>query len=195
MDGYEFMHMDQQNKGGGGVPLFVDKKLKFRVLENMSVNNTLECIPIEIHNGKNIITSCVYRTQGSNIELFRDWMEEMFPTITHKTVYICDFDIDLLRHQITDEFFNTIYSVNVYPKITRPSRITSHCATVIDNIFTNDIFNDTISRRLISDISDPLPVFTVRDNNYKHSDKKSEYRRVRTEDSVNAFKNDLMAQN
>ncbi len=60
---------------------------------------------------------------------------------------------------MTDEFINTMYS------ITRPSRITSHCATLIDNIFTNDIENNTMSRLLINDISDRLPVFTVYNSN------------------------------
>ncbi len=48
--GYDFMHIDQSNKGGRGVAFFVDKKLNFRVLKNMSmtVNNVLECITIEI---------------------------------------------------------------------------------------------------------------------------------------------------
>ncbi|KAL7381730.1 hypothetical protein ABVT39_010349 [Epinephelus coioides] len=101
LDGYEFIHLDRQNKGGG-VAFFVDKNLNFRVVENMSVviNNMLECISLEIYNGKNknIIISCVYRTPGSNIELFQDWMEEMFSKITHKTIFICgDFNTDLLN--------------------------------------------------------------------------------------------------
>ncbi len=50
---------------------------------------------------------------------------------------------------------------------------------------------------LISDISDHLPVFTVYDNNYKRNqlDVKQDYRRVRTEKYMNAFKSDLLAQN
>lgn len=36
--------------------------------------------------------------QTLNIELFKDWMEEMFSKITHKTLFICgDFNIDLLN--------------------------------------------------------------------------------------------------
>ena len=98
---------------------------------------------------------------------------------------------------MTKEFINTMYSMSYYPIITRPSRITSHCATLIDNIFTNDIENNTVSRLLINDISDHLPVFTVYDRNYKINKpvKNKEYRRVRSEESMIAFKNELQAQN
>ncbi len=98
---------------------------------------------------------------------------------------------------MTDEFINTMYSMGLYTKITRPNRITLHCATLIDNIFTNDIENNTVGGLLISDISDHLPVFTVYDNNYKRNqlDVKQDYRRVRTEKYMNAFKSDLLAQN
>ena len=44
--------------------------------------------------------------------------------------------------------------MSLYPKITRPSRITPHCSTLIDNIFTNDIEDNTVSGLLIIDISD-----------------------------------------
>ena len=168
---------------------------------SMVVNNILECITIEIYKEKmkNVIISCIYRTPGSSIELFTEWMEEAFSKISHKTIFICgDFNIDLLnpnKHKVTDDFVNTIYSMNLYPKITRPTRITSH--TLIDNIFTNDIINSTTSGLLVSDISDHLPFFLVYDSNYKCTQpaKKAEYRRVRTEESLNAFKNELMSQN
>ena len=124
----------------------------------------------------------------------------MFSQINSKIVFICgDFNIDLLnpnKHNITDEFVNTMYSMSLIPKITRPSRITSHCATLIDNIFTNEIENNVMSGLLINDISDHLPVFTIYDCNYKNKlDKQTEYKRVKSEETINALKNDLMAQN
>ena len=54
---------------------------------------------------------------------------------------------------------NTMYSMGLCPTITRPSRITFHCATEIDNIFTNIMENNVDSGLLYNDISDHLPVF------------------------------------
>lgn len=96
-----------------------------------------------------------------------------------KVMFICgDFNIDLLNpnnHKMTEDFINTVFSLGLYPQITRPSRITSHSATLIDNIFTNIIQNNTVSGLLIHDISDHLPIFTVYDNNYSlnRQDKKN----------------------
>lgn len=119
---------------------------------------------------KNVIISCLNRAPGSSIEEFKDWLGEMFSKNNPKVVLICgDLNIDLLnpnKHKLTDGFINTIYSMGLYPKITRPSRITFHCATLIHNIFTNNFVNNTVSGLLISD---HLPVFTVYNSNYKRN--------------------------
>lgn len=182
--GYEFIHMDRQNKGGGGVAFFVDCTLKFNVVENMSValDNLFECITIEIDNGNNkniIIMSCIYRTPRSSIDLFSDQMEELLARRTHKTIFICGhFNIDLLNssnHKMTENFNSTMHSMSLYPRITRPTRITAHSTTLIDNIFTNDISNSTKSGILISDISDHLPVFTVTEENLSQINVEKKY--------------------
>ena len=111
-------------------------------------------------------------------------MEEMFTMSNQKVMFICgDFNIDLLNpnnQKPNEDFINTMYSLSLYPKITRPSRITSHCATLIDNIFMNNTENNTISGLLINDIRNHLPVFTVFDNDYKKEKQETKfvYRRV-----------------
>lgn len=92
----------------------------------------------------------------------------MFATRTDKINFICgDVSVDLLnpdKHKMTDEFINTVYSLSLFPLITR---ITSHCAILVVNIFTSDILNKTISGLLIMDVSDHLPIFAVYNFNYK----------------------------
>ncbi|KAL7374674.1 hypothetical protein ABVT39_005135 [Epinephelus coioides] len=174
LDGYELSYINRENKSGGGVAVYVDISLNYRVVQNMSTatDNLFECITIEIckEKNKNVIISCIYRAPGANTELFSNWIEASFARMNQKVVFICgDINIDLPNpneHKLTDKFINTMYSLSsfkqfFYPKITRPSRITSHSSTIIDNIFTNDTENNTVSRLLINDISDHLPVFTV----------------------------------
>ena len=50
-------------------------------------------------------------------------------------------------------------SAGLHPLISLPTRITSHSATLIDNIFTNDICTNISSGVLFSSISDHLPAF------------------------------------
>ena len=203
LEGYEMICKNRENKNGGGVALFVDKNLTYKVVKNMStvINDVFECVTIEIlmEKKKNIIVSCMYRTPGSNIDSFINWVAEKCTKTNHKTMFICgDYNIDLLnpnKHRMTDEFINTLYSLSLYPKITRPSRITSHCATLIDNIFTNVLDNNIISGLLINDITDHLPVFIVYNCNYNKTSKdiRPQYRRVRTEESMIALENNLIA--
>ena len=47
------------------------------------------------------------------------------------------------------------------PLISRPTAITSNTATLIDNIFSNNLENHAFSGLFFTDLSDHLPVFTV----------------------------------
>jgi hypothetical protein len=74
-----------------------------------------------------------------------------------------DFNIDLLKSESCDfanKFTEQLFTSSFYPLITKPTRITSHTATLIDNIFTNNIdkIDSSINGILFSDISDHLPI-------------------------------------
>lgn len=73
--------------------------------------------------------------------------------------------------------------MNMYPLITKPTRITAHSATLLDNIFTNILENSIDSGLLLNDTCDHLPVFMVYETNC-HKNKNSnsfKYKRVITE--------------
>lgn len=71
---YNLNYVNRTNKSGGGAALYVHKRFKFKVIENMTIaiNYILECVSIEIINEKkkNFILSCVYRSPGSSLEIF-----------------------------------------------------------------------------------------------------------------------------
>ena len=77
-----------------------------------------------------------------------------------------DYNIDLLnseKHDLTNEFIDVLYCNEFLPLISRPTRITSTSATLIDNIFTNnhEDLNCSLNGILVADISDNFPVFHV----------------------------------
>jgi hypothetical protein len=61
----------------------------------------------------------------------------------NKVCYIMgDFNIDLLKSESCDNanrFTEQFFTSSFIPFTTKPTRITSHSATLIDNIFTNNI--------------------------------------------------------
>ena len=72
-------------------------------------------------------------------------MEEVIIHIQkdNKKCYIMgDYNINLLNydlHTATAEFTDMMYANSFVPLINRPTRITESSATLIDNIFSNDL--------------------------------------------------------
>ena len=75
-----------------------------------------------------------------------------------------DFNINILNsqsHQPSNEFINLMVSNSLYPLISKPTRLTSTTATLIDNIFTNNLEHCMNSGIFYSDLPDHLPIFQV----------------------------------
>ena len=75
-----------------------------------------------------------------------------------------DFNLDLLKideNQYTKDFINQMFSSTFYPLISKPTRITNISATLIDNIFVNDLDECHRCGILYTDLSDHLPVFQI----------------------------------
>ena len=75
--------------------------------------------------------------------------------------------------------------------ITKPTRITAHSATLIDNIFTNNTTVSSKSGLIISDISDHLPIFSIVFGDYLRKDSNSFTIRDTSEKRVNEFRHKL----
>jgi len=205
IEGYEMFSVHRTQSKGGGAALFIDKMYKCKVVSNKSfvMENIMECVTVEIEREKerNIQISCMYRKPGSCIDTFREKIEELYNRHNNKKIlFVCgDFNVDLLnpqQHNSTTEFINSMYSNSLYPTITRPTRITTHSATLIDNIFTNVIDRPVSSGLIITDISDHLPVFAIIQNcMQKNKDITTiMMKRKKTQDAINSFKQDLLRQ-
>ena len=102
------------------------------------------------------------------MNIFIESLQILFENVKNTTKKMCwcgDYNLDLLRydmHSGTKRFLDFMYSYGLYPVITKPSRFSEFNATLIDNIFTNEMTNTGIvSGLLITDVSDHLPVFAL----------------------------------
>ena len=80
--------------------------------------------------------------------------------------FLGDWNINLInidKHIATQEFVDVMYSHAMFPTITKPTRVSSSSATLIDNIFCNTIWEtpSALSGILYTDISDHFPVFYI----------------------------------
>ena len=108
-----------------------------------------------------------------------------------------DYNINILSfdtHNPTGEFINLMSSNGFYPLISKPTRITFHTATLIDNIFTNDLDHDKFSGIFWSDISDHLPIFQITNFSLKTKTKPSVYhKRLITTHRIEKFRSHLIS--
>lgn len=154
-------------------------------------------IEIERSRSKNIIVGIMYRPPGQDMNEFNEFIDRLLTNITQndKLVYLIgDFNINLLNEDIrgqTSDFINILTSYLLYPSITKPTRITSKSATLIDNIFTNSKVHQT-SGVIMTDISDHLPVFITTDLKIYRTNTEEEIEfRQHTEQNVKCFKSSL----
>ena len=74
-----------------------------------------------------------------------------------------DFNIDLLKddvHRPIHDYLDLVYSHSLIPTIYKPTRITEHTATIIDNILTNPD-NIVESAIIVTDVTDHMPTLKM----------------------------------
>ena len=178
MENYEILEQHRPSKTGGGVAIFLKNCINFVRRNDIEIfNEYCESIFVEIEKSvfgteKNIVIGVIYRPPNSDLVTFTDTMKNIVEIIRqeYKICYLMgDYNINLLNvdsHQLTSDFNDTLFSNGFVPLITRPTRVTSNSATLIDNIFTNQLNNNSInhvmSGILLTDISDHYPIFHIK---------------------------------
>ena len=144
--------------------LYVKQELacKFLSCKQLVVDDLFECCTLDIliPGHRNIIVSCIYIDVLVPILIFflEHIVQFIFELTMRKTVFLCD----ILKHKVnqgTKSFLDTMYSIGLYPLIDRPTRISNHSFSLIDNVFTNVTNHKVTSGILVSDITDHLPIF------------------------------------
>ena len=166
--GYEFYHIDRQNKRGGGVGILIKNDIQHKLYSNFSFES--ECfenisILIELKNRKRLLVSSMYRPPNTDAKKFLDEYGELLSRM--KKVPNCDLiigldhNMDFVKssiHHSTSDFISLNLDLLMMPLITRPTRITNSSATLIDNIIVEQSLLDLCtSNVLIDDMSDHLP--------------------------------------
>ena len=207
IEGYKFVSNARLDRLGGGVGLYIAKDFTFRIRNDLSVMKLyFESIFVEIvqKDSSNVIIGCIYRPPGTDVSLFNTELLSLLNVINCKnnkmSAFIMgDFNLDLLHsdsHGPTGEFLNIMISNSFLPTICHPTRITETSATLIDNIFTNNIRFKMDTAIVYSDVSDHLPVVVCVHLQMKKNNFCQEFtKRVYSVDLIEKFKQDLLAVN
>ena len=164
---------------GGGLAIYVSKKLcidstKISICENLSSSENFEHgehLYIEIDMGsktKNIIIGNLYRSPSGRLidfqEKHKDNLEKLEKHKDKIIIILGDSNIDLLKFETFEPahtYLNVYTEHNFAPLISRPTRITSNTATLIDHIFSNSCHKVTRSGVIMLDISDHLATYAT----------------------------------
>ena len=148
---YHFISYPRLNKAGGGICLYINKGLQYKLLPDITfIDDNLECIFIEIllSNKRNLIVGCIYRPHNTDILMFNDILNNRILLSKHfcntnKNIFVLgDFNINLLNnggHQPTSNFLSNMFSHGLLPTITQPNRITEVTATLYVDLITSSI--------------------------------------------------------
>ena len=156
----------------GGALLYIKSCLNYKLRPYLQIykSKELESIFIEIihPNKKNMIIGCLYRHPSMNpTEFNEDYLTKLSEKLIKENKDILlmgDFNFDLLKSESnkdTSLFLDLIYNTNLFPTITSPTRLTSRSNTLIDNIFSNILADDSISGNTDFAISDHLGQFLM----------------------------------
>ena len=151
----------------GGVGLFIKQNIQFKIREDLSIfiPHVFESFFIEVlsDTNKNTIVGVIYRpnTQPkADMDIFTSTLFDLVNIINaekKQSTIMGDFNIDLLKynsHEKTNDYVDNLFTQGFMPLITKPTRVTSTSATLIDHIYTNNISKASTSGIILTDVTD-----------------------------------------
>ena len=144
MQGYSLIQQCRDNKNGGGVAIYVKHNIQYKIRNDLTcITPDYEIVSIETNEPlkKPIVITCIYRPPSSDIPCFIEKMNSVLELLDseRKEIYIMgDFNIDLLNcasHDKTKDFLEKMFSFYMLPLISKPTRVSTKTATLIDIFF------------------------------------------------------------
>ena len=194
------------SKRGGGVGIAVAKDLIYVRRKDLESNlKSMELCIIElICQRSNIIVASIYHPPNSSKKVFLKEYELLIKYLksdNSKDIIIgIDSNFDLLKsyqHNSTKKLLDITIDFDLWPTITKLTRITKSSATLIDNIMVNSRIYDSYQCGIIlSDLSDHLPcILIVHNAKMKHKPRKAIWCRKITKKTLEQIKTKLASEN
>ena len=207
LEGYHELILKCRDGGPrGGVGMFVRDTMNYNIREDLSVfiPHICETLFIEIINdsGRNIVVGVIYRPNTellADIDIYSSNMEHIMDTIQRENkqcMIMGDMNIDLLKfetHLRTNEYLDSIFANGFLPLISKPTRVTTSSATLIDHMYTNDIASSHHSGIIINDVADHFGTFCIFQGKLKKSKQSKIKKRSFKQSNVETFRRKLDA--
>ena len=172
--GYTIITNSRTQSKGGGTAILIKNTLTYRRRKDLDIfeEKKSESVFIEIlaKNNKHIVVGSMYRPPNNTDDTFVESILKIKHQLTSdqekkELIIGMDHNFDLLKssdHKRTQYFLDSLLNKELFPTITRPTRITHHSATLIDNIFVSlNLHKRYESAVILNDMSDHLPILTL----------------------------------
>ena len=202
INSHKFYSNYRTDKISGGVGILVHKSLQSRLRNELRVESEiLEHTVVELKTDtKNILLVSGYRPPNSNVRKFlREYkmlLQSLKQSKNHSIVIGIDHNLDLMKlnqHAQTNEFLEKNLKYNLIPSVSKPTRITTSTATLIDNIFFSERLIGHINPSIIiNDMSDYLPIHVLLKNQNKCLRESQRIKtRAFTDKAINSIKSEI----
>ena len=151
--------------------MYIRNDLTYKIRNNLcnsDVDREIFTIELLTKSMKNNIVSCCYKPPYSNWKNLCDHLQKILTNATKENKFYFvtgNFNLNCLEsHQSPEirQFFNNMLEKGGAPWINRPTRVTTSSATLIDNIFTNCVFDTSLKNGIIkTSISDHFTIFAA----------------------------------
>ena len=113
-----------------------------------------------------MLHSCCYRPPKGITENLTTYFASIFKGVQNekkKSFMIGDFNLNCLNQNEDKYFYHEVFELGFIPLINKPARVSKNSATIIDNILTKRVFDNTLKKAMIkSEFSDFFPIiFTI----------------------------------
>ena len=168
---YKSFHVNRKDRIGGGISVLVNENLRSRKRNDLLVETMyLEHCIVELKTDKrNILLVSAYRPPNTSPKMFlteyKRLLDKLKKQKDHEIILGLDHNLDLLKshlNQPTSEFIELNLDKELIPSITKPTRMTTKSASLIDNIMiSRSLQRNYDSFVIIEDISDHFACLLV----------------------------------
>ena len=179
IDNYK-MYTLNKSRNSGGVAIYVGKRFANSFVREDLVykNDFIECLFIETKDlDNNIIVGVIYRRPNTSIIDFNAKVDDILDSISNenKPCYIMgDFNLDLSKYESSNnvfDFVSLMTGYNFFNCISKPTRVSSNTASIIDHVWTNNISSLHSSYIIYNHLSDHFPILAkFKTNKQMHRD-------------------------
>ena len=159
-------YFNSLNRNKGGVAIYVSERLASSARPDLSMlEDFLETIFVDVKiNNIVYVIGQVYRRPHTNFRSFMEKMEMIIDKIKQEgktCILLGDYNIDLFKAKNYSRNLITMFNSKFYfNSITKPTRVTSKTATLIDHIWVNNLKDLIMSGILYFNLSDHFPIFS-----------------------------------